>query len=318
MRGKIKFMNELTDNIAENSLPSGSKHKCLSCGNEYEGNFCPNCGQSAKVGRLSVKRILTESLPDIYNLDNKFVRTCVDLFRRPGKMIREYIEGDRVKYAKPVSLLFVLATVYLVVAHICNIETSHPLNTDSTIHINGNDIRLIEEGSILEKIIRFLWDLYWNKAWFCLTKVTLLIIPIKFAFRKIDFAKTLNYAEYFFIMVFLMCQQMIIDTVCIPWNFVFGSHYITQYTNAFVIEDSQAVVAFIFEVWAMAQMFRITFRKCFWINIKARFIYFIFFILTGILVMIILYFCGFFDVFKDLDTNTEIDVPNAINKAFGE
>ena len=28
-------------------------HKCLSCGHEYEGNFCPNCGQKADTVRLS-------------------------------------------------------------------------------------------------------------------------------------------------------------------------------------------------------------------------------------------------------------------------
>lgn len=107
------------------------KHVCLSCGMEYEGNYCPNCGQSKKVGRLSLKRVLTESLPDIYNLDNRFLRTCIDLFRRPGEMIMEYIKGNRVIYYKPISLLFVLASILIIVKHLCNIETTHEFGVTS-------------------------------------------------------------------------------------------------------------------------------------------------------------------------------------------
>lgn len=92
-------------------METPTTHKCLSCGQEYEGNYCPNCGQSHRVGRFTTKRLITETIPDILNMDNQFGRTCVALFRCPDQMIMEYIRGKRVKYHKPIPLLFVLASV---------------------------------------------------------------------------------------------------------------------------------------------------------------------------------------------------------------
>lgn len=30
-------------------------HDCATCGTHYQGNYCPRCGQSAKIGRYSFK-----------------------------------------------------------------------------------------------------------------------------------------------------------------------------------------------------------------------------------------------------------------------
>lgn len=310
---------ELTENIiaAEEKviLPESNIKKCLSCGTEYEGNFCPTCGQSAKVGRLSVKRILSETLPDIYNLDNRIVRTCVDLFRRPGHMIKDYLDGNRVKYSKPVSLLFVLATVYLVVAHICNVETSHPFNPDWTFHINNQDVRFIPEGSFLEKIIKYGWDLYWNKAWSTIMTVTLLLIPMKFSFRKTELGKTLNYAEYFFIMIFLNCQTLIIDTFVLFWNLIFDNEFIKAYTDAFVINGSQNVICFVMAIWSLKQLYKISIRKSFFNYLEARIIFVILFVITFIIILTILAMCGTFDVLKDLEPGSTIDFGQELKEA---
>ncbi|MBR2113111.1 MAG: hypothetical protein IJ929_00365 [Prevotella sp.] len=33
-------------------------HECATCGTSYEDNYCPRCGQSAKIGRYSFKNLL--------------------------------------------------------------------------------------------------------------------------------------------------------------------------------------------------------------------------------------------------------------------
>lgn len=72
-----------------NNTPEHNKNKCLNCGTVFSGKFCPECGHSADTKRLSFRRAITETIPDIYNLDNKFVLTCIDLFRKPGDVLRE-------------------------------------------------------------------------------------------------------------------------------------------------------------------------------------------------------------------------------------
>ena len=251
------------------------KHVCLSCGMEYEGNYCPNCGQSKKVGRLSLKRVLTESLPDIYNLDNRFLRTCIDLFRRPGEMIMEYIKGNRVIYYKPISLLFVLASILIIVKHLCNIETTHEFNP--SIYTLGGSMRWCEEGSMLDQIIRTIDYLYWNDAWSTIISITLLVWPLKCAFRKTEVARSLNLAEFFFIMLFLNCQSFIVKIVQIPLNFI-CSHWTA--TSGLFDDGNMDLVCMILWLWAFMQIFGTGKRRTIWNYFKAH-------VLMGTMIVII-------------------------------
>ena len=49
---------------------SDVSHKCTSCGTEYTGNFCPRCGQSAKIGRFSFKKAILHFL-DVWGVGNR-------------------------------------------------------------------------------------------------------------------------------------------------------------------------------------------------------------------------------------------------------
>lgn len=251
-------MEQIESKQAETLLLEGensTKHVCLNCGNEYEGSFCPKCGQSAKVSRINLKRVLTESLPDIYNLDNRFVRTVVDLFRRPGHMIHDYIDGKRVQYYKPVSLLFVLAAIYLIVAHLLNIRTEEAFNPEwlQPFDINGQMISIIPEGSIWAKIIEMGWNVMQNKAWSLIIFVTLFIYPMKIAFCRTDMGKKLNLAEYFMILVYVRCQVTVLDIIELPFIALWGSH------NAF--SGNNAAIPLLLMGWTIKQLYNIGWHR---------------------------------------------------------
>lgn len=267
-----------------NRIEDGERHShtCLSCGMEYEGNYCPNCGQSKRVGRLSLKRLLTESLPDIYNLDNRFMRTCVDLFRRPGKMIMEYIKGNRVIYYKPVSLLFVLASILIIVKHLCNIETTHEF--DPNIYKLGDSAKWCEEGTMLDQIVRTIYYLYWNDAWSTIVSITLLIWPLKVAFRKTEVARSLNLAEFFFIMLFLNCQSFIIKIFQIPLNFI-CSHW--SVTSGLFDDGNVDLVCMILWIWAFMQIFGTGKRRTVWNYFKAHVLMYTLIILVSVILSLL-------------------------------
>ena len=72
---------------------SEEHHCCRTCGEEFQGNYCPRCGQSAKIGRYSFKAALLLFL-DAWGMGNRgMFRTLRDLILRPGYMIRDYISG---------------------------------------------------------------------------------------------------------------------------------------------------------------------------------------------------------------------------------
>lgn len=49
---------------------SDEEHDCATCGTHYQGNYCPRCGQSASIGRYSLKNALLLFL-DVWGLGNR-------------------------------------------------------------------------------------------------------------------------------------------------------------------------------------------------------------------------------------------------------
>ena len=108
-------------------------HRCPTCGEEYQGNYCPRCGQSARIGRYSFKNALLLFL-DVWGVGNRgMFRTLRDLVLRPGYMIRDYISGMQMAYFPPFKMLFLLTALLLVV--------------QSGVNLKGEDIFESDKGA---------------------------------------------------------------------------------------------------------------------------------------------------------------------------
>jgi len=109
---------------------SEEEHQCPTCGRHYVGNFCPQCGQSSKIGRYSLKNALLLYL-DVWGLGNRgMFRTIRDLFLRPGYMIQDYLRGMQMAYFPPFKMLFLLATLSLLVSSGLNIKGENQFETE--------------------------------------------------------------------------------------------------------------------------------------------------------------------------------------------
>ena len=84
---------------------------CKSCGAASTGKFCPNCGQSMTVKKLSFHELIHEVFHLFTHLDKGYPYTLKMLLLSPGKMQKQYVEGNRVKYQKPFSMFFISASV---------------------------------------------------------------------------------------------------------------------------------------------------------------------------------------------------------------
>src|SRR5215210_6273275 len=90
---------------------------CKNCNNDFEGNFCNNCGQAADTHKLNLHFIWHDIQHGLFHFDNGIFYTVKQLLTRPGHAIREFIDGKRVKHFKPLSLVIVLATLYGLLYH---------------------------------------------------------------------------------------------------------------------------------------------------------------------------------------------------------
>ena len=101
---------------------SEEEHECATCGTRFEGNYCPRCGQSAKIGRYSFKKALLLFL-DVWGVGNRgMFRSIRDLLLRPGYMIRDYLRGMQMAYFPPFKMFFLLIALSLLIDSGLNIQ----------------------------------------------------------------------------------------------------------------------------------------------------------------------------------------------------
>ncbi len=87
------------------------RHECKNCSELFVGNFCPNCGQDAHEHRINAHYFLHDIPHSVFHVDQGFFYTIKMLFTRPGLMIREYLEGKRVKYFRPIAYVMVMTAL---------------------------------------------------------------------------------------------------------------------------------------------------------------------------------------------------------------
>jgi len=85
--------------------------KCLNCDNEFEGAYCPVCGQRSRVKKLGMGDFFREIPASILNLERRFWNTVRDVAKNPFKMTKAFSEGKRKYYAPPIQFFFFFATI---------------------------------------------------------------------------------------------------------------------------------------------------------------------------------------------------------------
>lgn len=97
-------------------------HTCKNYRKTFQGNFCPDCGQTQNTPRFTIRNAFQNILSGFFNIDNGFSRNLLEFLYRPGYMIRDYIDGKRVHYFKPFQSLFVLAALYIMFVQLIDPE----------------------------------------------------------------------------------------------------------------------------------------------------------------------------------------------------
>lgn len=85
---------------------------CKNCNTVYTGKFCNMCGQTADTNPINLHFLLKELKATYIKYDDGFFYTLKQLFTRPGKFIREYLEGKRINRTKPISFVIIAAGIY--------------------------------------------------------------------------------------------------------------------------------------------------------------------------------------------------------------
>lgn len=216
---------------------SEAVNTCASCGTEFQGNYCPRCGQSASVRRFSLRKTILLFL-DEWGLGNRnlLFRCLRDLMLRPGYMIRDYLSGMQSAYFSPFKLFFLLTAFSLIVEQGLKLDIDAPkyqleeTNTEmaempeevegigkaevlekdedegaSQLTVNGKDV-FKDAPSVLratEKFVRLLKALMdKNPALFALLVLVLFSSPMFLFFRSSPNIPNLRFSEFILALVY--------------------------------------------------------------------------------------------------------------------
>ena len=168
---------------------------CHGCGKAYEGDYCPVCGQKYDSGQVDWTSLKDELL-SIGGLEERTSTASflLQLFGRPGYMIRDYITGRRYICAEPISMIAVIAMAAALADKIIVNPSTEWISTMAA-----------SEGMVGAF---FCW-LMNNMNWAVLIQTALLILPTMLVFRFSPRLPRHTLPQGVYIQIFMGCMVLI-------------------------------------------------------------------------------------------------------------
>lgn len=131
--------------------------ECRNCGHPLEltDRYCSYCSQLNTTKSLQLKDFFGEFLGSIITYDSRFRYTLKDLLFKPGVITRNYVNGQRLKYANPFRFFLSVSIIYFILQGLISTFSNNNsffnevnINNGSSVKNNGggNDFRFGDFG----------------------------------------------------------------------------------------------------------------------------------------------------------------------------
>jgi Protein of unknown function (DUF3667) len=215
--------------------------ECTNCGRTLAGEFCAECGQRAVRERLTVRGVAQQVAHTVLNLDRGILFTALELTRRPGDAVRDYVQGRRVRYTSPVKY-FVLCVALTTFAS-TQLGVVDELAA-GMVHGMGNGAPVtVEQAS------------GFMSRW--MTLFMALGVPFTAAVTRLLFRRAgMNYAEHLVLNLFLYAHQSLAlaltllaatflepvqGALTVGWMVLAAAHFAWSCTRFFAMRARRAV-----------------------------------------------------------------------------
>lgn len=89
-----------------------SIYYCSNCGTKLWGEYCHNCGQSAREFKTSIKQLIRDFFSSYFSIDSKLFRSIIPLFFKPGFLVNKYLAGKRASFIRPLRMYLFSSLVF--------------------------------------------------------------------------------------------------------------------------------------------------------------------------------------------------------------
>ena len=162
---------------------------CKKCDNEFEGNYCSNCGHPQKLERINSRYIISE-IASILNFQKGIFHTVKELLLRPGQNIRQFISEDRNRLVKPILFIIICSLTYTLFVQIFEFK-------DGYINFHFDD-----SNSAMSLIFQWITQ---NYGYSNILMAVFVAIWIKMFYRKYDY----NFYEILILLLFISGMEML-------------------------------------------------------------------------------------------------------------
>ncbi|MEM5566731.1 DUF3667 domain-containing protein [Psychroserpens sp. AS72] len=255
---------------------------CKNCNNQLptESEFCNICGGKVIRNRLTFKNIFEHISETFFNYDNKLLRTCIDLFRKPELVIDGYIEGIRKRYVNPISFfgisltlsglsIFIIKKYYLEYLDFSNLFKGEYLNNPMSQQMMQNSSSTsFEYGSLILSAM----------------------IPLMALVSVIVFYdKRYNFTEHIIVYLYSMSALTIVS--------IFAGQIILLIAPTYYLLFAMLLylALFIYHCYAFKRIFKLSVGDLILKILIFVIVFFVFYIIFGIIMAVIMYLNGDFD-----------------------
>lgn len=192
-----------------------SEHTCKSCGNIFVGLYCNLCGEKVIEPKdRSFKNFIGNFLTAITLADNRFLKTLWLTIKNPGFLSKEYANGRRVNYLRPLQVFFVLNLVYFLFPVLQLFNST--LRTQMYFLFHSPMIRGMVNQRVNDEAISLSgFTMIYNEKTTVLAKLLIVVfvwlasLPLSLIFRK----KNRYFTDHVALSVELACFNIFVNAI---------------------------------------------------------------------------------------------------------
>ena len=200
-------------------------NSCKNCDSEVTLNYCPNCGEPAKLKRINGHYIMHE-IEHVLHFERGILYTVRELLINPGQSIRNFISENRSRLVKPIIFIIVTSLIYTIISHYFHIE-------DEYVKQQG-----LPENSAVVKILKWLQG---NYGYMNILTGGFIALWLKVFFKK--------YGYNFFELLIMLCFVLGISML------IFAFFSLIEGLTDIKLLSVAGIIGIIYLIWAVGNFF---------------------------------------------------------------